>query len=570
MPDLAAELRARASALAPDFVLEREIGRGGMGVVYRGVDVKLDRPVAIKVLPEALGDVVDVRERFLREARTAARLSHQNIVPIYRADELHGVVFIVMAFVDGESLGERLASRGVLPASEALPILRDVARALDNAHALGIVHRDVKPENILIDRRSARAMVTDFGIARVAEAKPLTATGQVLGTVHYMSPEQVSGEAVDGRSDLYSLGVVAFRTLTGRLPFDNESASAVLVAHVVKSPPRVHDAAPDVPGAVAQLIDRCLAKNPDARAAAGESMASLFDTVIAEVEGEAPPRTASAVPNVITEREAQALWSRAAELQAMTGVQTPVAAPARAPLVTRQPESLDSRDRRTLTSGYRYTDVRDAAEEAGIPERYLARAAAERWAAPNAPDESKGAAAVVDDTPQASIWSGAPMSILYEVQLPGEVPESDLYVLVDTIRRHMGEPGHVGTIGKSVSWSATGKNRRLQISIVARHGKTSIRVDERLGQLAGALYGGIVGGGGGGSGGAAMGIGMGVFHSGLMAFGLWGGIIAGTTLLARTIFKAQVRSRRERLRALMLELADQARDLMRTLPSATR
>ena len=199
-----------------------------------------------------------------------------------------------------------------------------------------------------------------------------------------------------------------------------------------------------------------------------------------------------------------------------------------------------------------------------------ARAAAERWAAPNAPDESKGAAAVVDDTPQASIWSGAPMSILYEVQLPGEVPESDLYVLVDTIRRHMGEPGHVGTIGKSVSWSATGKNRRLQISIVARHGKTSIRVDERLGQLAGALYGGIVGGGGGGSGGAAMGIGMGVFHSGLMAFGLWGGIIAGTTLLARTIFKAQVRSRRERLRALMLELADQARDLMRTLPSATR
>jgi len=299
-------------------------------------------------------------------------------------------------------------------------------------------------------------------------------------------------------------------------------------------------------------------------------MASLFDTVIAEVEGEAPPRTASAVPNVITEREAQALWSRAAELQAMTGVQTPVAAPARAPLVTRQPESLDSRDRRTLTSGYRYTDVRDAAEEAGIPERYLARAAAERWAAPNAPDESKGAAAVVDDTPQASIWSGAPMSILYEVQLPGEVPESDLYVLVDTIRRHMGEPGHVGTIGKSVSWSATGKNRRLQISIVARHGKTSIRVDERLGQLAGALYGGIVGGGGGGSGGAAMGIGMGVFHSGLMAFGLWGGIIAGTTLLARTIFKAQVRSRRERLRALMLELADQARDLMRTLPSATR
>ena len=570
MPDIAAELRARASALAPDFVLEREIGRGGMGVVYRGVDVKLDRPVAIKVLPEALGEVADVRERFLREARTAARLSHQNIVPIYRADELHGVVFIVMAFVDGESLGERLASRGTLPASEALPILRDVARALDNAHALGIVHRDVKPENILIDRNTGRAMVTDFGIARVAEAKPLTATGQVLGTVHYMSPEQVSGEPVDGRSDLYSLGVVGFRALTGRLPFDSESASAVLVAHVVKPAPRVHDVAPNVPAPIAQLIDGFLAKNPDARAVAGESMASLFDAAIVALEREGPPSTPAAVPNVISEREAQALWSRAAELQAMTGVQTPVTAPPRASLVASQQESLDNRDRRTLTSGYRYTDVRDAAEEAGIPERYLSRAAAEILVAPNLPNGSAAPAAIIDDTPRASVWSGAPMSILYEVQLPGEVPESDLYVLVDTIRRHMGEPGHVGTIGKSVSWSSTGKNRRLQISIVARHGKTSIRVDERLGQLAGALYGGIVGGGGGGSGGAAIGIGVGAFHSGLMAFGLWGGIIAGTTVLARTIFKAQVRSRREKLRALVLELADQSRDLMRTLPSATR
>src|SRR5690242_6292809 len=248
-----------------------------MGVVYLGVDVKLDRPVAIKVLPEHLAGVPEVRERFLREARTAAKLSHPNIVPIYRADESEGVVFIVMALVDGESLAERLSARRALPPRELVPLLRDVAAALDHAHAHGVVHRDVKPENILIDRKSARAMVTDFGIARVAEAKPLTATGQVLGTVHYMSPEQVSGEAVDGRSDLYSLGVVGFRAVTGRLPFDNESASAVLVAHVVKPPPRVHDVAPAVPTAVAQLIDRCLAKNPDARAAAGDSTASLFE-----------------------------------------------------------------------------------------------------------------------------------------------------------------------------------------------------------------------------------------------------------------------------------------------------
>jgi eukaryotic-like serine/threonine-protein kinase len=567
MPDTAAELKARAAALAPDFVLEREIGRGGMGVVYRGVDVRLDRTVAVKVLPEALADVADVRERFLREARTAAKLSHQNIVPIYRADEIHGVVFIVMAFVDGESLADRLAARGALASGEALPILRDVARALDNAHALGIVHRDVKPENILIDRKTGCAMVTDFGIARVAEAKPLTATGQVLGTVHYMSPEQVSGESVDGRSDLYSLGVVGFRAVTGRLPFDNESASAVLVAHVVKPPPRVHEVAPNVPAPVAQLIDRCLAKSPDARAPVGASIASLFDTAIAATDLE--PSMSASVPNVISEREAQALWSRAAELQAITGAQAPVAAPPLPQLVPPQVEPLDSRDRRTLTSGYRYTDVRDAAVEAGIPERYLSRAAAELLAA-GSPNDSMLPATIADETPRGSVWAGAPLSILYEVQLTGEVPESELYVLVDTIRRRMGEPGHVGTIGKSVSWSSANKNRRLQISIVARHGKTSIRVDERLGQLAGGLYGGIVGGGGGGSGGIAFGIGMGAFHSAFMALGLWGGVIAGAALLARTIFKAQVRNRRETLRSLVMELADQARDLIRSLPSATR
>src|SRR5256885_5739425 len=247
MADTTSELTTRSRALSPDFLLEREIGRGGMGVVYRGMDVKLERPVAIKVLPEAFGDVADVRERFLREARTAAKLSHQNIVPIYRADEMRGVVFIVMALVDGESLADRLTKRGALAPRELVPILRDVASALDHAHAHGVVHRDVKPENILIDRATGRAMVTDFGIARVAEPKPLTATGQVLGTVHYMSPEQISGDAVDGRSDLYSLAVVAFRALTGRLPFDNETASAVLVAHVVKAPPKVRDVAPNAP-----------------------------------------------------------------------------------------------------------------------------------------------------------------------------------------------------------------------------------------------------------------------------------------------------------------------------------
>jgi serine/threonine-protein kinase len=553
MADQRSELDARARALAPDFALDREIGRGGMGVVYEGVDVKLERPVAIKVLPEALGDVPDVRERFLREARTAAKLSHQNIVPIYRADESGGVVFIVMAFVDGESLADRLAARGALPARELVPLLRDVAAALDHAHAHGVVHRDVKPENILIERSTGRAMVTDFGIARVAEAKPLTATGQVLGTVHYMSPEQVSGEPVDGRSDQYSLGVVAFRALTGRLPFDNESASAVLVAHVVKPPPKVRDVAPNAPRALAELIDRCLAKDPAARGDAASAIAPLFDDALAEAESD------DAMPNVLSEREARSLWSRAAELQAMTGVET-------RPPALRPTSTVTGDDRRSLTSGYKMTDVREAAAEAGIPERYVARAAAELGLARSAPNDATGDVPLVDETPVASPWSGAPMSIMLELRVAGEVPESELYILVDTIRRRMGDPGHVGTIGRSVSWSSSNKNRRLQISIVPRHGSTTIRIDERLGPLAGALFGGIMGGGGGGTTGIAIGIGKGVFHSLFIAAGLWGGAVVSAYILARTIFKAQVRSRRTALQALALELAEQVRETIHLLP----
>ena len=556
MAAITAELTARSNALAPDFVLEREIGRGGMGVVYRGMDVRLERPVAIKVLPESLADVADIRERFLREARTAAKLSHQNIVPIYRADDLRGVVFIVMAYVDGESLADRLAKRGTLPAQELVPILRDVASALDDAHAHGIVHRDIKPENILLDRVTGRALVTDFGIARVAEAKPLTATGQVLGTVHYMSPEQISGDPVDGRSDLYSLGVVAFRALTGRLPFDNEAASAVLVAHVVKEPPRVLDVAPNAPRALAEVIDRCLTKNPAARSPLNAPTAALFDVSLPAANGDAR------VPSVISEREAQALWSRAAELQAMTGVAT------RPPIASSSVPS-GGNDRRTLTSGYRFTDARDAAVEAGIAERYVHRAAAELGLATATPNEVPASTALTDESPRASIWAGAPLAIQYELRVPGEVPDSELYVLIDTIRRRMGDPGHVGTIGRSVSWSSSTKNRRLQISIIVRQGQTTIRIDERLGQLLGALYGGIIGGGGGGSAGLSMGIGLGTFHSVVAAFSLWGTAVGSAFVLARTIFKAQVRSRRESLRALVLELADQARDAMRMLPRAS-
>jgi hypothetical protein len=161
------------------------------------------------------------------------------------------------------------------------------------------------------------------------------------------------------------------------------------------------------------------------------------------------------------------------------------------------------------------------------------------------------------------------MSIVYEAQIPGEVPESELYVLVDTIRRRMGESGQVGTLGRSVSWSTTQKDRRLQISIVSRHGKTTIRADERLGNLAGALYGGIMGGGGGGAGGMSFGILMGAFHSAAIALGVWGGFVGAAYVVARTVLKAQVNKRRNTLHSLVAELSDQARDLMRVLPRRT-
>src|SRR6184192_1549619 len=181
------------SALAGRYSLERELGRGGMGVVYLAREVRLDRPVAIKLLPPELAAQQALRDRFLREARTAARLSHPYVVPIHSVDEIDGFVFYVMAYVDGETLAQRVSARGPLPPHDVMRILREVAWALAYAHAQGIVHRDIKPANILIERGNERSMVTDFGIARAAQGGD-TAIGEVLGTPEYMSPEQAAGD----------------------------------------------------------------------------------------------------------------------------------------------------------------------------------------------------------------------------------------------------------------------------------------------------------------------------------------------------------------------------------------
>ena len=234
---LPSELASLRTALSGQYAIERELGRGGMGIVVLARDERLDRKVALKVLPPSLAAVPETRERFLREARMAAQLSHPNIVPVYRADEIGGFAFFAMGYVDGETLGDRIRARGSLPSATVVRMLREVAWALTYAHARGIVHRDVKPDNILIERSSGRAIVTDFGIARADFIPSLTADGNVLGTVHYMSPEQASGEPVDGRSDLYALGCVGFLALSGRLPFEGTTPQAILIAHATKSAP---------------------------------------------------------------------------------------------------------------------------------------------------------------------------------------------------------------------------------------------------------------------------------------------------------------------------------------------
>jgi len=283
------EFLALQAALAGEYSLERELGRGGMGVVYLAREVQLNRLVAIKVLPSVLAERPELRERFVREARLAASLSHPNIVPIHRVSEAGGFVFFVMAYVDGETLGERLRSGGPLGPAAATRMLREVAWALAYAHGRGVIHRDVKPDNVLLEKNTGRALVTDFGIAL---AKDDDAThGRVMGTAQFMSPEQATGSTVDGRSDLYSLAVVGYLAVSGRLPFDADSLPALLAKQVAEPAPSVGRIAPGLPRPLANTIDRCLRKNPSERFATGEALAdALEDTSVVRTQLPAPLR----------------------------------------------------------------------------------------------------------------------------------------------------------------------------------------------------------------------------------------------------------------------------------------
>jgi serine/threonine-protein kinase len=271
-----------AVVLEGAYELEGEIGRGGMGVVFLARDLALKRRVAIKVLPPELAFRQEIKTRFTREAQTAARLAHPHIVPIHTVGDEGGLVYFVMGYVDGESLAARLRRRHALPAEEVRRILKETADALGMAHAMGVIHRDVKPDNILLEGTRRRVMVTDFGIAKAlsqAGTGTLTGTGIAIGTPHYMSPEQAAGEReIDARSDLYALGVVGYEMATGELPFQAPTVPGILMKHISESAPDIMRARPDLPEDLATCIMRCLAKDPEARWPTAESLVRALDS----------------------------------------------------------------------------------------------------------------------------------------------------------------------------------------------------------------------------------------------------------------------------------------------------
>jgi len=300
-----------AGSLLGHYRIESELGRGGMGVVFRAVDVELDRPVALKVIGAHSADEPGFRERFARESRLAASIDHPNIVPVYEAGEDGGHVFLAMRLVDGEDLARVIAREHGLDPPRAVRIVRQVAAALDAAHRVGLVHRDVKPANVLLvgTGEEEHAYLTDFGLARTDRHSRLTATGILVGTPSYMAPEQVNGERAGPSADVYALGCLLFEALTGRPPFEAASDVAVMLAHLQQRPPAPSTVRPDLPAALDAVLETALAKDPAARhasttALARDAQAALDATVAPDAVATA---TAPGARDALVSQDAMAI-----------------------------------------------------------------------------------------------------------------------------------------------------------------------------------------------------------------------------------------------------------------------
>jgi len=271
------------SVLGDHYAIDREIGQGAMATVYLAQDLKLHRQVAIKVLRPQLTATLG-GERFVREVEIAARLTHPHVLGLYDSGESGGFLYYVMPYVEGETLSAKLARDGALPVTEACRILRDVADALAYAHRHGVVHRDIKPDNILL--ADGHAQVADFGVAKALSAAAatdnaraaLTTPGTTVGTPAYMAPEQAAADPrIDARADLYALGVVAYEMLTGRPPFTGATTQQVVAAHVTRRPEPLSTRRPGIPAALDALVMQCLEKDPDDRPRDAEVLLPVFE-----------------------------------------------------------------------------------------------------------------------------------------------------------------------------------------------------------------------------------------------------------------------------------------------------
>jgi serine/threonine-protein kinase len=261
------------------YEILEEIGRGGMGVVYKGYQPSLNRHVAIKVLPAHLTVSKELVQRFLREATTAGRLHHPNIVTIYDVAQQDSTYYIAMEYVDGKSLKQMIQESGSLPLETVAKVLTQVTSALDYAHKRGIIHRDIKPSNVLFDS-TGRPILVDFGIAKAGDATSLTQEGRSLGTVEYMAPEVADGRAATAASDIYSLGVMLYELVVGRVPFKADTPYAVLLGHISKAPPSPRSILPSLPEAVEAVLLKALAKDPASRYATALDIAREFEQAI--------------------------------------------------------------------------------------------------------------------------------------------------------------------------------------------------------------------------------------------------------------------------------------------------